>query len=318
MPLPTSDILGIFQDNLEKRESVLPLSKGAVTKWAKGLNIPKGGETVLYTGEMYQLVSYINLMVSYIEKIEDSPLSRFVKLGRMVNKVFNISALMLLLGKGRSEPYDRILRNIALLLQKAGISYGYLYEDELYCGALAYRAGLDDSVEKHARRVYRMLKEHGVKNLITVDPHTTDLFRIIYPSILGEFDISVKSYMEVLVERELSPERAVDMEVVMHDSCCYARYEGVIVQPRMLLEKAQFRIKEPKDSGVFTMCCGGPIEALRPKSAYRIAEKRVEQLKAAGENIVVTCPICHASLSRAARNGIKIDDLSTFLAMAYL
>jgi Fe-S oxidoreductase len=317
MPLPTSDILGIFQDNLDKRGSVLPLPTGAVTKWAKGLDIPKGGETILYTGEMYQLISYINLMVSYIERIEDSPLSRFVKLGRLVNKAFNISGLMLLLGRGKAEQYDRILRNIALLLQKAGVSYGYLYEDELYCGALAYRAGLDDSVERHARRVYKMLREHGVKNLITVDPHTTDLFRIIYPSILGEF-ISTKSYMEVLVERGISPERAVDMDVVMHDSCCYARYEGITEQPRLLLEKAQFRIKEPKDSGVFTMCCGGPIEALRPKRAYGIAERRVEQLKAVGENIVVTCPICHASLSRAARNGVKVNDLSTFLAMAYL
>jgi Fe-S oxidoreductase len=318
MPLPTGDILGIFQDNLDKRGSVLPLSTGAVTKWAKGLDIPKGGETVLYTGEMYQLVSYINLMVSYIERIGDSPLAKFVKLGRTVNKVVNISALMLLLGRGRAEQYDRILRNIALLLQKAGVSYGYLYEDELYCGALAYRAGLDDAVEKHARRVYKMLREHGVKNLITVDPHTTDLFRIIYPAILGEFDITTKSYMEVLAEHGMRPERAVDMDVVMHDSCCYARYEGITEQPRMLLEKAQFRIKDPKDSGIFTMCCGGPIEAIRPKSAYSIAEKRVEQLKAVGQNVVVTCPICHASLSRAAKNGLKIDDLSTFLAMAYL
>jgi Fe-S oxidoreductase len=318
MPLPTGDLLGILKDNLEKRGSVLPLSNKSTTRWSNGLNIPRGGETVLYTGEMYQLVPYINLMVSYIERIEDSPLTRFVKAGRAVNKVFNISAFMQLLGKGRAEQYDRILRNVALLLQKAGVDYGYLYEDELYCGAIIYRSGLDDSLEKHARKVYRMLEKHGVRNLITVDPHTTDLFRTIYPSLIGELDISVKSYMEVLAEREISLERAVDMEVVIHDSCCYARYEGVMEEPRMLLERAQFRIKEPRDSGTYTMCCGGPIEAIYPKKALCIAEKRVEQLREAGENAVVMCPLCLANLSRAAGDGVRIDDLSNYLAMAYL
>ena len=273
---------------------------------------------MLYTGEMYQLVPYINLMVNYIEMIEASPLARLVKAGRAVNKVFNISVFSRILGKGKVEQYDKILRNIALLLQKAGVDFGYLYEDELYCGALIYRSGLDDVLAKHARKVKRMLKEQGVRNLITVDPHTTDLFRTIYPSLIGKLDISIKSYMEVMVERELRPQRAADMEVVIHDSCCYARYAKVIQEPQILLERAQFKIRMPKDFGIYTMCCGGPIEALYPKKALRIAEKRMEQLKEAGENVAVMCPICLANLSRVSRGEIKLDDLANYLAMAYL
>ena len=56
MPLPTKDILGILADNLNRRKSVLPMSAADTTRWAKGLNIPKGGKTILYTGHMYQLI----------------------------------------------------------------------------------------------------------------------------------------------------------------------------------------------------------------------------------------------------------------------
>jgi Fe-S oxidoreductase len=136
--------------------------------------------------------------------------------------------------------------------------------------------------------------------------------------MIDGFDISVRSYMEVLAGSEINPERRVDMEVVLHDSCCYARYEGVIEEPRTLLERAQFRVKEPRDSRLFTMCCGGPIEALYPKKAFKVAEKRVQQLKEAGENIVVTCPLCLTNLRKAARNGTRVDDLVNYLAMAYL
>jgi Fe-S oxidoreductase len=317
MPLPTGDLLGILKDNLEKRAAVLPLSKASVTRWANGLNIPRGGETVLYTGEMYQLVPYIGLMADFIDRVEDTPLARFVKVGRVVNKVFDISAFVRVLGRGRAAPYEQMLRNIALLLRKAGVDYGYLYEDELYCGALIYRYGLDHALELQARRILRMLKEHGVKSLITVDPHTTDLFKTIYPSLIGDFHIPTKNYLEVLTEHKMGLQRAMDVEVVIHDSCCYARYEGVINEPRVLLERAGFRIKEPKDSGMLTMCCGAPIEALNPRKALGVAEKRVAQLKEAGENIVTACPLCLASLSRAAKDGAKIDDLSNYLALAY-
>ena len=56
MALPKKDILGILMDNLALRRSVLPLSHKAVTQWAAGLNIPRGGQTVLYTGHMYQIM----------------------------------------------------------------------------------------------------------------------------------------------------------------------------------------------------------------------------------------------------------------------
>jgi heterodisulfide reductase subunit A len=50
--------------NLRRRGSVFPISSAATTKWARGLGIPQGGKTVIYTGHMYQLVPYISASVA--------------------------------------------------------------------------------------------------------------------------------------------------------------------------------------------------------------------------------------------------------------
>jgi len=56
MPLPTGDVIGLMVDNLEKRRTVFPISVANATGWARGLDLPRGGETVIYTGSMYQLL----------------------------------------------------------------------------------------------------------------------------------------------------------------------------------------------------------------------------------------------------------------------
>ena len=80
MPLPTGDVIGILADNLRLRKSVLPISKRNVTRWARGLDIPDGGQTVLYTGMMYQLIPYIEGLVKAEVRLGDSPLAKLTAL----------------------------------------------------------------------------------------------------------------------------------------------------------------------------------------------------------------------------------------------
>ena len=154
MPLPTKDILGILADNLNQRKSVLPISTAAATRWAKGLDLPKGGKTILYTGHLYQLIPIIDAMSGQMAKFENSPLMKYFGLGRNVNKLINMTFFMgMMASKDEQKDYDRMLRNIALLLKKAKVDFGYLYGEELYSGALVYDEGIDGSFAKHARRV---------------------------------------------------------------------------------------------------------------------------------------------------------------------
>jgi Fe-S oxidoreductase len=318
MPLPTKDILGILADNLNQRKSVLPLSATATTRWAKGLDLPKGGKTILYTGHMYQLIPVIDAMASQMAKLEDSALTKCFGLGRNVNKLVNMTFFMgMLASKTEQKDYDRMLRNIALLLKKTDVDFGYLYGEELYSGALVYDEGVDGSFAKHAQRVCDLFKKHGVEKVITVDPHTTHTLRTAYPKFVKDFDVEVKSYLEVLAESGIKPTAQLSNELALHDSCVYARHENVVEQPRELLGKAGVKMKEPTLCGKNTHCCGGPLESLFPSESHRIAGNRAEQLKAADGNVATMCPICLVSLRKAAKGSVKVNDISDTLARAY-
>ncbi len=319
MAFNTADIIGILQDNVELRKSVLPISPNAAAKWADKLRLPRGGKTVIYTGFMYQLVPYISASVKYAEKFGDSKLAEYTGIARRINRVVNLTGLMALFSRVEEREYSGILQSVAKLLMLTRENFGYLYEDEIYAGALAHDLGSLDVFEAHASYVYRKLKGLGVKKLITVDPHTTNMLKTVYPKVVSGFDIEVKSYIEVLAENvnTLEPVKETGGRLVVHDSCVYARYEGVIDEPRALLRKAGYEVVEPENSGVFTFCCGGPVESLYPDKALSIAERRVKELVEYGDSVVTMCPICLANLRRVA-NEVEVLDIATYLERAFV
>lgn len=329
MPLPTGDVIGILADNLRLRESVLPISKRSVTRWARGLDLPRGGETVLYTGMMYQLIPYIEGLVKAEVRLGDSILARFTGLARIINKVINVSTFMVWAPAKLKAVHNQVPINVARLLNQAGVEFGYLYEDDLYSGALAHDLGADEAVAEHARKVYAVLKKRGVKTLITIDPHTTNMMRSVYPKLIPGYDIRVKTYLEILTEkgpeigggaaagRGTAPQTRLSGEAVIHDSCVFARYEGIVDEPRALLAAAGMTIKEPEKTGRMTWCCGGPVESLYPAKARANAERRVEQLAAVSSEVVTMCPMCFINLSGAAPEGVTFNDISHYLCRAF-
>jgi Fe-S oxidoreductase len=321
MPLPTGDVIGILGDNLRLRNSVLPLSSKATTKWTEGLGLPRGGETVLYTGMMYQLIPYIEGLVKAEIKMGDSWMGKYTGLGRKMNRFINVSAFMARPSAEERAVYDQVPINVVHLLRKAGVEFGALYEDDLYSGALAYDLGLDEVVETHARKVWGACRKNGAKTIITIDPHTTTMLRSVYPKILKGYDLEVKSYLEVLAEKGFGSNghsaKQLSGAVVMHDSCVFARYEGVVDEPRELLAAAGLTLRDPEYTGSQTWCCGGPAESLYPAKAAANAQKRVEQLRCAATDAVTMCPMCFVNLSNAAGSTMRFKDISQYLREAY-
>ncbi|MEI6448587.1 MAG: (Fe-S)-binding protein [Actinomycetes bacterium] len=317
MPLPTGEVIGILGDNLRLRNSVLPLPTKVATKWTEGLDLPHGGQTVLYTGLMYQLIPYIEGLVKAQIKMGDSWMGKYTGLGRKVNRFLNVSAFMARPSAEERAVYDQVPINVVHLLRKAGVEFGALYEDDLYSGALAYDLGLDEVVVEHAKKVHAIFKKRGVKTVITIDPHTTTMLRSVYPKILEGYDIEVRSYLEVLAEKGMTPSTMLSGDVAIHDSCVFARYEGIVDEPRELLAAAGVTVRDPENTGRQTWCCGGPVESLYPAKAAANAEKRVAQLRAAAPDAVTMCPMCFVNLSAAAGDTMRFKDISQYLREAY-
>ena len=216
------------------------------------------------------------------------------------------------------EAFNRRPHNIARLLAAAKVPFGYLYDDDRYAGALIYDEGVDHVFEVHARKVYQLLKDRGVKRVITIDPHTTNILRSVYPEVIDGYQLEVKSYLEILAEEGLNIERTLDQEIVVHDSCVYARAENIVEEPRDLLRKAGMELKEPNESGKRTMCCGGPIESFFPSKTKALAEKRIGQLASCGKQVAAMCPICLVNLQHAAEDkDVTVRDISDYLVEAF-
>ncbi len=317
MPVPISATLGMLGDNLRKRRSALPLGRRVSTAWARGLDLPHGGSTVLYTGQMWQMVPAINAMSRQLSKYENSRLTGLFGFARTLNRLVNLTPLLARTKASERRAYNERLRNIVRLLRAAGVEFGYLYADDVYAGGLAHDEGLDRALEEHARWVWEVFRRNGVRRVITVDPHTTNMLRSVFPKLVPGFSLEVRSYLEVLAEKRLTARAPLERTATIHDSCVYARYENVVEPPRTLLAGAGVRLAEPELSGKMTFCCGGPIEMLFPGKSSEVATKRINQLKAVDSRVVTACPLCYANLSRAAPSDVEIHDISDYLVEAY-
>ncbi len=254
-------MLKTLEENVIKYKLPIPIPEKAIYSWAEDI-LPRDGDVYLYTGALYQLVPYIKKVVGLKFKPSFlSPLAKFLKPDkRLDNKV------------------REILRNVGKKLAENGVAY--LFEDDLYSGALLYDLGLKRGFEIQARRVIEAFKRRGVKKVVTVDPHTTYMLKVVYPKLFG-FQVEVVTYIEFLGLDKL------ELDGVLHEPCYYTRYLDV------KLPKA----KLPPRHGKLTYCCGGPVESLSLQLARAIAKERFEELRSVDEKIYVACPICLLNLS---------------------
>jgi Fe-S oxidoreductase len=305
----------MMAENVSKTGFPVPVPPESVYSWAKPLNIPRGKPTVIYTGALYQLVPYINSLVKTLEQLEKSSAGGVaLRLARIVGRVVDLSKLVAKPERKDVEWAEEVLRSIARLLSSAGVDYGYVYEKDLYSGTLLYDLGLDDAFASHAARVYKELKSEGVRKVITVDPHTTHVLREAYPKYVDGFDIEVVSYLEILSEKGIEFKSGEGGSWVIHDPCFYARYAGIVQQPRELLKLAGYTVVEPKRTRELTYCCGGPLESISPGLSRRIAEMRMKELASRSKNVVTLCPICYANLSRVKPEEVVVSDIALLLA----
>ncbi len=292
----------------------VPISRSDVYSWARELNLKAKGPVVLYTGALYQIMPYLESLVSILKRAKES--RTFLELMGL-GKRFASSSLVktfIKVDKVKVATSNAILRSIVLLLKEVGVEPSYLYENDLYSGVLLYDLGLSETFLLQAKRVYKVFKERGVKKIITVDPHTTYVLRNVYPKFIEGFDLEVQSYIEILSERIERKRPKETVEVVIHDPCFYARYQNIVEEPRKILEASGIKVLEPRRTRRFTSCCGGPVEALYPDLSRAVAMDRIRELSSISKTIVTLCPICFSNLSRVKPQNVEVIDLALLVA----
>ncbi|MHB1813127.1 MAG: (Fe-S)-binding protein, partial [Thermoplasmataceae archaeon] len=156
-------IRDVMMDSLTKNYVPFPIDRSLCSAWTDTLR--KGGETIIYTSFMYQLSS---LFRAY-----EKHLSTFARMGGST-RLASLGKFLIKPDRDDLRRGYRILSNISALLLKNGIDHGYLYDDEPYSGGLLLELGMLDQFWDYGSRVLKLMKDHGVRSVITVDPHTTN------------------------------------------------------------------------------------------------------------------------------------------------
>jgi Fe-S oxidoreductase len=320
-----SEVLSTLKDNIQRTGDPLGMKTVYWTEWAKGLDLPRSGKTVLLTARMYQMLPYImqvtGLIASSKPFLSRSGFGAMVNLGNRImgDKIIRLKSLGSQNIRSRSK---KILLGIANALSTIGEKPAYLYEDEPYSGVLLYDLGLDEYIEEHIIKVYRLLKRHNVNKVIAVDPHTVFVLKEIYPKYIEDYDIEVKHYLEILSENDetikKSCKKHLEKEFVIHDSCYMTRELGIIEQARRISASLGITILEPENTKLDTACCGGPIEYAFRDLTEKVSRTRIQELANVSKNIIVECPICLINLSKYEKEmGIKVWDMGELLFEAF-
>ena len=316
-----SQALSILKDNLDRTGDPIGFKKPYWTEWANGLGLPIGGGNVLLTARMYQMLPYI-MQVTRLVGIA-KPLLALKGFDEVVSHGNRMAGEAVIRFKARSlkklkQKGERILRGIVSALEKVGVHPGYLYEAEPYSGVLLYDLGLENGVRRHIQQTYRLLKDRGVEQIITVDPHTTYMMREIYPKYIENYDIKVKHYLEILCQKSenLAQFRAGETPeaFVIHDPCVMTRDLGIVEQVREVGGALGIKMVEPENTKMDTACCGGPVEYAFAHLTHQISGIRIGELAGLKSNILVSCPICLINLSKYEKPmGIKVWDMGEIL-----
>ena len=318
--------IDVIKGNINKYGNPLALKGSEIASWAKGLNLPSDGEDyLLYTGGEYQLIPYIDSLVQAMTMIEQGSKTFSLMMGvrNLIDKT-GISPEKIYAGALAKDKkrYNEISYKAAAILHELGLNFSYLGEQELYSGALLYELGFWDDLKIHAQKVVSLINKTGAKTIICLSPHSADVFKLIYPKLVDNFNVEIKTFVEVLFELSASGKKlsfsGFTGKVVIHDSCKLARELGITEEMRSILSNFEgVKMVEAEQNRIWTTCCGGPCKIIFPDIAGKIANHRVSELEETGAELILTfCPYCMAALDKgidSKKSNLHIEDFIEFI-----
>ena len=234
---------------------------------------------------------------------------------------------------GCSASYDdrakKIARATATLLQKAGVDFAILGQEENCTGDPARRGGNEylfaTLAEGNAATLNGYKEQGGVKQVVTTCPHCFNTLKNEYPDFGAKLEVihHTDFLLGLLAEKRLVPATGVDAEVVYHDSCYLGRYNGIYESPREILRRIPgVKLVEAeywnKSRG---LCCGagGAQMWMEEQNNNRVNVKRTLQLidafdrtshTHANKTVASACPFCMTMLT----DGLKSQELESKIA----
>ncbi|MCL0049201.1 (Fe-S)-binding protein [Dehalococcoidia bacterium] len=227
--------------------------------------------------------------------------------------------------------YDGKIRRIALattdILNKAGIDFGILAENESCCGESVRKSGSETVFQSLAESNIETFTKNGVGRIMVSSPHCYHSFKNEYPEFGGKFEVihSTQYLGELIKEKKIEFNRELKKKVAYSDPCYLGRHNDIYDAPRDVLKSIPgLELMELPDSREQAICCGGGggrIWMDTPKGE-RFSDLRLEQALEMGADVLaVACPYCMLNfddsvLTMSKESLIEIKDVAELVQEA--
>jgi dimethylglycine catabolism B len=233
--------------------------------------------------------------------------------------------VLLVAGEGAFDMrYQRTLRALVKVLNKAGVNYAVLGAEETDTGDVARRLGDEATFQRMAKQLTRTLSQLQFKRIVTADPHVMHSLRNEYRALGARFEVLHHTGLiaELVASGKLTPKAGAafsDKRITYHDPCYLGRYNGETEAPRQVLKSIGIKVVEMERNGKRGRCCGGgggaPLTDIPGKQ--RIPDIRISDARAVNADVVaVGCPNCTAMLEGVVGPRPEVLDVAELVAAA--
>jgi Fe-S oxidoreductase len=250
----------------------------------------------------------------------------------------------------------KIAKTAVKLLQKAGVSFGILGENETCCGGRAFEMGYKQDFLEQAKKNIDLVKRSGAKTIVTTCAECYHAFKVLHDKFgfKGDFEVlHMTEYLARLIkDGKLKPKKRVDLTVTYHDPCHLGRMGepyihwngkeiideirtfdppkeyrrgtyGVYEPPREILKSIPgLRLVEMDRTKEYAWCCGagGGVSESNPEFSNWTAQERISEAETTGTAAIVTaCPWCIKNFNEAITqksSSLKVYDIIELLEKA--
>ncbi len=218
----------------------------------------------------------------------------------------------------------KVARATAAILNKAGVDFGILGEQESCCGESIRKTGEEEVFKRLAKQNIKTFIDNGVKRILVSSPHCYHTFKNEYPEFRVNFEIVHMSQflLELLNEGRLRLKQEFPKKITYHDPCYLGRHNGIYDEPRGILSKISgLELNEMPEARADSLCCGGGGGRvwMETQKGERFSDLRINQALGVGAEVLATaCPYCvtmleDSRLTMGASESLEIKDITEIL-----